>query len=465
MELPMQTTTTQLDIDRLRADVRGTVITPDDPTYDAARTVLPGDVDGHPAAIVRVANADDVATVIGFARDSGAELAVRCGGHSGAGHSTTEGGIVIDLRDMKAIEVDPQDRTLWAEGGATALEVTNAAAEHDLAIGFGDTGSVGIGGITLGGGVGYLVRKHGLTIDNLLAAEIVTASGERLLVDAEQHPDLFWAIRGGGGNFGVVTRFKYHLESLGEMVGGVLVLPATPETIAGAVAASEAAPEELSGILNIMPCPPMPFVPEEHHGEVVIMAMLAYAGPVDAGQAAMAPFRELATPLADLVRPIRYPEMYPPEEGAEEYHPMAVARTMFIDHVDGAVAETIIEHLAASDAPMRATQLRILGGAMARVPADATAFAHRSSKIMVNLAAFYEGPQDRAAKEAWVEEFVTAIRQGDDGAYVNFLVDEGPGRIRAAYPGGTYERLAEVKATYDPENLFRRNQNVVPASA
>src|SRR6187551_1158496 len=251
MELPMQTTTTQLDIDRLRADVRGTVITPDDPTYDAARTVLPGDVDGHPAAIVRVANADDVATVIGFARDSGAELAVRCGGHSGAGHSTTEGGIVIDLRDMKAIEVDPRDRTLWAEGGATALEVTNAAAEHDLAIGFGDTGSVGIGGITLGGGGGYLVRKHGLTIDSLLGAEVVTADGELHRVDAEHEPDLFWAIRGGGGNFGVATRFRFALHPLDTVVGGMLLLPATVDTIAGFMAEAEAAPEELSSIGNV----------------------------------------------------------------------------------------------------------------------------------------------------------------------------------------------------------------------
>jgi FAD/FMN-containing dehydrogenase len=463
MELPMQSTTTQLDIDRLRADVRGPVITPDDRAYDAVRTVMPGDIDGHPAAIVRVADADDVAAVIEFARESRAELAVRCGGHSGAGHSTTDGGIVIDLRDMKAIEIDPEGRTAWAEGGATAAEVTIAAAEHDLAIGFGDTGTVGIGGITLGGGVGYLVRKHGLTIDNLLAAEIVTAAGERLLVDAERHPDLFWAIRGGGGNFGVVTRFKYRLASLGEMVGGMLILPATPETIAGFVVASEAAPEELSGIGNVMTCPPMPFVPEEHHGSLVIMALLAYAGAVDAGQAAMAPFRELATPLADMVRPIRYPEMYPPAE--EEYRPLAVARTMFIDHVDGAVAETILEYLEASDAPMRACQLRILGGAMARVPADATAFAHRSSRIMVNIAAFYEGDHDRAAKEAWVEEFVDAIRQGDDGAYVNFLVNEGPERIRAAYPGTTYDRLAAVKAKYDPQNLFRRNQNIQPQAS
>ena len=198
------------------------------------------------------------------------ELAVRSGGHSGAGHSVTDGGIVLDLSDLKGLDIDVEGRTAWAETGLTAAEVTEALGEHGLAIGFGDTGSVGIGGITLGGGVGYLVRKFGLTIDDLLAAEVVTADGQRLLVDAETHPDLFWAIRGGGGNFGVVTRFKYRLHELPETLGGMLILPATAETVAGFIAAAEAAPDELSTIANVMPCPPMPFVPEEHHGELVI---------------------------------------------------------------------------------------------------------------------------------------------------------------------------------------------------
>jgi FAD/FMN-containing dehydrogenase len=456
------TTTTSLPMDRLRSGVRGRILTPGDEGYDGARVVMMGGIDARPGAIVRVADAEDVATVIAIARETGAELAVRSGGHSSAGHSTTDGGIVIDLRDMKRLEIDPASRTARAETGLTAAEVTSAAAAQELAIGFGDTGSVGIGGITLGGGVGYLARKHGLTIDNLLGAEIVTADGKVRSVDAEHEPDLFWAIRGGGGNFGVATRFTYRLVELGEMVGGMLVLPATVETVVGFVAAAEAAPDEVSTIANIMPCPPMPFVPEEHHGRIVILAMIAYAGPPLDGLRAVAPFRALATPIADQLGPIRYPAMYPPED--DSYHPLAVSRTMFIDHVDRAVAETIVQHLEASDAAMRAAQLRILGGAVARVPVEATAYAHRSSRIMVNVAAFYESPDDRPAKQAWVESFASALQQDDESAYVNFVGDEGPDRVRAAYPGATWDRLAAIKARYDPDNLFRRNQNVPPAT-
>ena len=460
--MSLSPSTTEVPVAELREAVTGRVITPGDAEYDTARTVVLGGVDPRPAIIVRVANAADIAAVVRIARERGTEIAVRSGGHSGAGHSTVDGGIVIDLRDMKALEIDADDRTAWAETGLTAGEVTNALAEHGLAIGFGDTGTVGIGGITLGGGVGYLVRKHGLTIDSLLAAEIVTADGEVLRVDATSHPDLFWAIRGGGGNFGVATRFQYRLVDLPSFVGGMLVLPATAETIAGFIAAAEAAPEELSTIANVMNAPPMPFLPEEVHGQVVILGMLAYAGDPDAGERAIAPFRALATPLADMVKPSPYPEMYPPE-GDEEYHPTAEALTMFIDSVDRDVAQTITEYLEKSDASLRAAQLRVLGGAMARVPADATAFAHRSSKIMVNVAAFYEGEDDRPEKAAWVAEFAAALRQSDDGAYVNFLVDEGEERIRAAYPGSTWDRLASIKARYDPDNVFHRNQNIRPA--
>jgi len=450
-----------LSIAELRAAVRGRVIAPDDPGYDEARTVMSGEFDRRPAAIVRVADAADVQRVVAIARATGIDLAVRSGGHSAAGHCTTDGGIVIDLRDMKGLEIDAERHTAWAETGLTAREVTDAAAQHGRAIGFGDTGSVGIGGITLGGGVGYLVRKHGLTIDGLLAAEIVTADGELLGVDAETHPDLFWAIRGGGGNFGVATRFRYRLHELDGIVGGMLVLPATADAVAGFIAASEAAPEELSTIANVMNCPPMPFLPEEVHGQLVILGLLAYAGDAEAGERAIAPFRALATPLADMVKPMPYPEIYPPDD--DSYHPTAVGRTMFMDSVDRGVAETIVDHLEASDASMRVAQLRVLGGAMARVPADATAFAHRRSRIMVNVAAFYEGADDRIVRQAWVDRFAAALRQDDPGAYVNFLGDEGEGRVRAAYPGTTWDRLASVKRRYDPTNLFRLNQNIPPA--
>jgi FAD/FMN-containing dehydrogenase len=452
-----------ISIPKLRKDFKNRVIAPGDPDYDKARTVFYGGVDRHPAVIIKVADANDVVRVVNLARENGLELAIRSGGHSTAGHSVTEGGIVLDLSNMKDLQIDPESRTAWAETGLTAGEFTTAAAAHGLAVGFGDTGSVGIGGITLGGGVGYLVRKYGLTIDNLLAAEVVTADGQIRHVDEQTHPDLFWAIRGGGGNFGVATRFKFRLQEVPSVVGGMLILPATPETIAGFIAASEAAPEELSGIGNVMFAPPMPFLPQEAHGKLIIFAIMVYAGEQEAGQRALAPFRALATPLADMLKPMSYPEIYQEEEG--EYHPVAAARTMFVDKIDLPVAKTIVDHLQASTAMMKVAQLRVLGGAMARVPVDATAFAHRKSKIMVNVAALYQNPEEKAMHEAWAADFASALLQGDNGAYVNFLGEEGEARIRAAYPGSTWDRLAEIKARYDPTNLFRLNQNIAPATA
>src|SRR5215218_3505731 len=450
-----------ISIPKLRADLNGRVITPDDAAYDEARAVFYGGFDRRPALIVRVADAADVSHVIALARERGLELAVRSGGHSVAGHSTTDWGIVLDLSEMKDLELDVEGRTAWAQTGLTAGEYTTAAAAHGLATGFGDTGSVGIGGITLGGGVGYLVRKHGLTVDDLISAEIVTADGELLGVDAETHPDLFWAIRGGGGNFGVATRFQFRLHEVDEIVGGMLVLPATPEVLASFVAEAEAAPEELSAIANVMVAPPMPFVPTEVHGQLIVMAMLVYAGgDVETGERTIAPFRALAEPIVDMIKPMPYPEIYPPDEG--DFHPTAVSRTMFIDTVDRDVSQSILEHLRASDAPMRVAQIRVLGGAMARVSADATAFAHRSSRLMVNLAAFYEGEEERAARETWVGNFAAALRQGDGGAYVGFLGEEGEERVREAYPQPTWDRLAEIKGRYDPTNLLRLNQNIPP---
>jgi FAD/FMN-containing dehydrogenase len=452
-----------ISIPNLRQDFKDRVIAPGDTDYDKARTVFYGGVDRHPAVIIKVADANDVSRVVNFARESGLELAVRSGGHSIVGHSVSEGGIVLDLSNMKDLQIELESRTAWAETGLTAGEFTTAAAQHGLTVGFGDTGSVGIGGITLGGGVGYLTRKYGLTIDNLLAAEVVTADGQIRHVDEQTHPDLFWAIRGGGGNFGVATRFKFRLSEVPSVVGGMLILPATPETIVGFVAESEAAPEELSGIGNVMFAPPMPFLPPEAHGKLIIMAFLVYVGEVKAGERALTPFLALATPIADMLKPMGYPEIYPPEQ--EGYHPVAASRTMFVDKIDLPVAKMIVDHLQASTAMMKVAQLRVLGGAMARVPVDATAFAHRKSKIMVNVAALYEKPEEKATHEAWASDFASALRQSDSGAYVNFLGDEGEARIRAAYPGATWDRLVEIKARYDPTNLFRLNQNIALAGA
>jgi FAD/FMN-containing dehydrogenase len=442
-------------------EVNGRVITPEDPTYDRVRTVFYGGIDKRPSAIVRVSDVADVRRVIATARNEGYELAVRSGGHSIAGHSTTDGGLVIDLRGMAKIEIDANDRTAWVETGATALEVTEALANHGLAVGFRDSGSVGVGGITLAGGVGFLVRKLGLTIDSLLAADIVTADGRHLRVDSENHADLFWAIRGGGGNFGVVTRLRFRLHELREFTGGILVLPATPATIAGFAAAAMAAPDELSTIGNVMPAPPLPFLPAEVHGRLVIFAMIAFAGDPASADRAIAPFRSLATPHADMVKPEPYVAMYQPEDPNQ--HPTVIGRTLFVDSIDSARAETIVEQLSKSGTAMRAAQIRVLGGAAARIPSDATAYAHRSKPILMNVAAFHEGEADREMSRQWATELWKTLQPNDDAAYVGFLGDDGPARIRAAYPGATWDRLAKIKATYDPSNLFRLSHNVQPA--
>ena len=436
-------------------------IAPGDAGYDKARTVFYGGIDRRPAVIIRPADAGEVARVVSLARETGLELAVRSGGHSVAGHGVSDGGIVLDLSGMRSLDIDAGRRTAWAEAGLTAGEYTSAAGAYGLATGFGDTGSVGIGGLTLGGGVGYLVRKHGLTIDALLAADIVTADGRLLRADAETHPDLFWAIRGGGGNFGVAIRFQFRLYPVDTIVGGMLLLPATPEVIETFIAEAGAAPDELSIIANIMPAPPMPFVPAEHHGRLVVMAMVAYAGEAEAGLRILAPFRALATPIADMIRPMHYPEIYGPDP--EDYHPVGAVRSMFIDDVDRHAAETIIEHLRASTASMAVAQLRVLGGTMARVAPDVTAFAHRGRRIMANVAALYQDPAEAAVHQAWVAGFARVLANGDAGVYVNFLGDEGEARVREAYPGGAWDRLAAVKARYDPTNLFRLNQNIPPA--
>jgi FAD/FMN-containing dehydrogenase len=449
-------------IDALRAKVSGRVIGPDDPEYYQARTVFYGGFDKRPAAIVRASDANDVARVISIAAESGLELAVRSGGHSTAGHSTTEGGIVLDLGALRGLDIDVEGRGAWAGSGLTTGEYTTAAAEHGLATGFGDTGSVGIGGLTLGGGVGYLVRKHGLTIDDLLAAEMVTADGRPLVVDQDREPDLFWAIRGGGGNFGVATRFRFRLHEVGTVVGGMLLLPASPEVIRRFIALAQAAPEELSAIANVMPAPPLPFLAEEHHGKLVIFGLMAFVGPVEDGERAVAPFRALATPLADMVGPKSYPELFMPAE--DDYHPVAAAHMMFVDRIDDDATEAIVDRIQRSSAAMSVTQIRILGRAMARVPVEATAFAHRHRPFMLNVGAVYERLEEAPEHEAWVEDLAGIIRKDQTGAYVNFLHDEGQERVREAYPGPTWDRLASIKARYDPTNLFRLNQNIPPAA-
>ena len=450
---------TTFSIEELRAAIAGPVIGPADDDYDTARSVMMRSFDRRPAAIARPVDAGEVAHLVSLAREEGLELAVRSGGHSYAGHSASEGGLVLDVRGLTSLEIDPDARVVRAGGGLTSGEVTTAAAPHGLAVGFGDTPTVGIGGITLGGGAGYLVRKHGLTIDQLLGAEVVTADGRVLEVDETHEPDLFWAIRGGGGNFGVVTRFDYRLQPVGTVTGGMLAIPATPETLARVVELADAAPEDLSMIANVLAAaPPLPFVPQELVGKPLILALLVYAGPLDEEEQALAALREPA--VADFVRTMPYNEMFTME--APEGPPRAVTNTFFSDSFDAADAGELLERMGTSTALLAAAQIRVLGGAVSRVPVEATAYAHRQRRLMLNVAAIYASPEEDDVHRAFVDEAAASLRRGDDGAYVNFLGDEGPDRVRAAYPGATWDRLVDVKLRYDPENVFRMNQNVLP---
>ncbi len=450
------------DLDTFAAGISGSVIRPEDEGYDLARQVHNATIDLRPACIVEAASAADVARTIVFAREIGLELAVRGGSHSLAGYGTSDGGIVLDLGRMKGLHIDPVRRLAWAQAGLRAGEYTVAAAAHGLATPFGDTGSVGIAGLTLGGGIGWLVRKYGMTIDALVSVEIVTADGRILVASGTEHADLFWAVRGGGGNFGVVTRFQFRLHPVSTILGGALFLPPTREVLGNLEAVAEAAPEALTTISILMPAPPAPFIPEAIHGRLTLAVMFVYDGDPAEGQAALEPFRQLETPMAEMVMPMPYPGIYEMLKDAEQ-RGAASHRSLFLDTLDDAAVDTILERMAAPSSPLAMTQIRVLGGAMGRVAAEDTAFAHRDAKVMVIIVTPFEDPAEAPIHAAWTHAFYERLTARAVGVYSNFLEAEGEARIREAYPDATYRRLAEVKRRYDPSNLFRRNQNIRPA--
>jgi FAD/FMN-containing dehydrogenase len=387
---------------------------------------------------------------------------VRSGGHSFAGYGTGDG-LVLDLSQMRAVSVDPVQQTLWAQPGATTREVSAEAQPFGLALPTGDTDTVGLGGLTLGGGMGFLVRKYGLTIDNLISVELVTADGRLIRASKDDHADLFWAVRGGGGNFGVVTAFQYRLVPVGEAIyGGGLILPASAEVLRGYVAAAEAAPNELSTISFLVPAPPLPFIPADRVGSLVLIVLACYVGDHAAGEQAIAPLRALAEPVADLIGPMPYPALYQFTEpgtirGAQHHD-----RAMYVQNFDADAADTVMDFMSNLTSPMAMTQIRVLGGAMAEVPAESTAFAHRDKLALVALINMWEDPADSDQQRDWTERYYRAMWSHGDGVYVNFLGDEGQGRVREAYSTRTYQRLAAIKAKYDPTNFFRLNQNIQP---
>lgn len=452
------------DLRALQSDIEGEVIGQSDERFDERRESFYHEFDQRrPLAVVSVASPADVSKVIEYASHTGIDLAVRGGGHSILGHSASRGGLVVDLSRLDDVDIDSSTRTAWAGGGTLAGDYTAKAARHGLVTGFGDTPTVGIGGITLGGGVGFLHRKLGLTIDSMLGAEIVTADGGIREIDDANEPDLFWAIRGGGGNFGVVTRLRFRLHPIDTVHGGILILPATSRLLTELVAIAREASDDLSVIAGVFVAPSLPFLPEEIHGRLVVMAMMVHAGPEEIAEAEVGHFRALASPLVDGIQVMPYTRMYEGEEGPPQ--PTAVSlRSTFSDAFSIDEADATIEALRSSTADMSAVQIRVLGGEVARVPADATAFAHRDRAMIVNVVAAYQDPARRAEHEAWVSDLRARIQVGPRGAYSNFHGDDSEEGVREIYPGATWDRLVDIKTRYDQSNLFSSNHNIPPKS-
>ncbi len=457
----IDTLDTKNAIGALRDRLEGRLITPDSVDYDEARTTI-NRQRRSPLAIARVTSAADVAATVNFAREHAIPLAVRSGGHSIAGFSMVDGSIVIDFSAMRGVDIDATTRTARVQAGATSGDLAAPAAEHGLALTTGDTSSVGMGGLVTGGGVGFMARRFGLAIDNLLSAEVVTAAGEIVTASEASHPDLFWAIRGGGGNVGIVTEFTFRLASVPHILGGVIVQPATPGVVRGYLDVGLAAPDDLTTLAHIMPMPPLPFAPREWVGKPVVLTLVTWTGEIDAGQAALAPLRALAEPIAEMIVPMPYPAMY--DFTAQNTLPHAASiRMMFADDLSDGAIRAIVDAVHNATSETSIVQLRAMGGAYGRVPNDATAFAHRDRNYFVAIInVWFDLPQDRAPHEAWTESLWATIQPEGKGVYVNFLENEGQERIREAYPHGAYERLRDVKTTYDPRNLFRFNQNILP---
>ncbi len=459
--------TNQVSASHRQLSIRGDMIVQGDAEYDSARQVYSLMHNRFPAVIVRPLDAQDVAAAVRYAAQNrlAVAVAVRGGGHSAAGYGTLDDGLVIDLSRMRGITVDPVARVARAQGGITAGEFTTATSPHGLITPFGDAPTVGVGGITVGGGVGYLTRKLGMTIDSLLSVEIVTADGSILRANETEHPDLFWAVR-GGGNFGVITELEFRLHPVDMVLGGPLFLPATRDTIRGVIELTQNAPEDLTTISAVMRVFPNPMMPPAVHNQLALMVIPVWAGDLEAGEEVLAKFRALATPFADFIRPTSFVGMY---EGEHPPRMTSYVRSMLMESIDDAAIDSMLAHFDVDRLPkseaMKVVQIRVLGGAMARVPSDATAFSHRSANLLFAFAAAGFDPGDISAHRHWVDSQMRVMLPHSSGTYLNFLDDEGDARLRQAYSGSSYQRLAEVKRRYDPNNLFQHNANIAPAQA
>jgi FAD/FMN-containing dehydrogenase len=447
--------------------MQGEVVTPTDASYDEARAIWNGAHDGRPAVIARCADTSDVRHAIGFARSEGLDVAVRGGGHSIPGFSTCDGGIVIDLSPMKGIEVDPASATAVAEGGVLWSELDAATQEHGLAVTGGLVSTTGIAGFTLGGGIGWLMRKHGLTCDNLRSAQLVTADGQVITASAAQNSNLFWGLRGGGGNFGVVTSFEFDLHPVGPTVtAGPVFYPGdrAEEILRFYREFTADLPDELTTLANLLTAPPAPFLPEEWHGKKLIALIGCYAGEVEEGAEAMRPLRELGDPVADLVGPMPYAQLQQLIDALWPKGMQTYMKAGYLRELDDAAIATLARFH--QEAP-GASEIHVqhFGGAIARVPEEETAYGERGAPFVLNGCGISHEPGDFTSQVEWTRRLYAELEPSlTGGGYVNFLPAEGEERVRA-YGAEKYARLQALKDRYDPTNLFHLNQNVVPSGA
>jgi FAD/FMN-containing dehydrogenase len=449
------------------AGIRGVAIRPGDDGYDEARKIWNGMIDRHPALIVRCAGAADVIACVNLARKEELPLAIRGGGHNVAGSAVCDGGVVVDLAAMKGIEVDPKVQTVRAQPGLLWGELDRETQAFGLATTGGIVTHTGIGGLTLGGGIGWLMRRHGLTCDNLFAADVVLADGRFLRVSERENADLLWGLRGGGGNFGIVTAFQYRLHPLGpQVLAGVILHPAerAPEVLRFYRDYIATAPEDLTTIVNLRKAPPALFLPSHLHGRAVVIIAVCYAGSVEDGERILAPLRRFGEPLVDLIQPKPYTAHQGMFDASVPHGLRYYWKADYFGPLSDATIDTLIAHAWRAPSPTSYTILFHLGGAIRRVDAAATAFEDRSAEHALNINAVWADAEATEPHVAWARSFWEAMHpHSTGGVYVNFLGEEGEARVRAAYGPDKYLRLAALKRKYDPTNLFRLNQNIPPA--
>jgi FAD/FMN-containing dehydrogenase len=460
-------------IDALRARLTGDVFTAADTDYDSARSIWNGAIDRKPAVVARCATPQDVANALRFGRDSGLQIAVRGGGHNFGGFGTVQDGLMISLAAMNEVRVQPAQRKVFCGGGTTWAGVDNATQAHGLAVTGGFISHTGVAGLTLGGGFGWLTRQFGLSCDNLLSAEVVTADGRILTASADEHPDLFWALRGGGGNFGVVTRFEFGLHDVGPLVNLGLFFW-TVDKGAEALRLSRevvpALPDNTGSLIAVLSAPPAPFVPEEYRLKTGYALLIAGFGSAEEHAKLIAPVREALPPAFELVTPIPYTGLQSMLDESAPWGALAYEKSLYLDDLTDSVVDVVTSQTPDKQAPLSFIPIFDLGGKQAgaygKVPEDSTAFGgSRSARYLFNVSAVAHTPELYEADRRWVRKMWEDLAplSSNSSGYVNFMSEYQEDRVRAAYGADKYVRLASIKTRYDPDNVFRLNANIRPA--